>query len=451
MHPVPTIAEQAGALRAGASRSQDLIDTALARIAAPEGEGARAFTAVHADAARRAAAVSDTLLAAGQARSVLEGLPVSVKDLFDLQGETTLAGSVALKGEAPATRDAVAVQRLKAAGAVVVGRTNMTEFAFSGLGINPHYGTPLNPWDRASGRIPGGSSSGAAVSVSDGMAVAGLGSDTGGSLRIPAALCGLVGFKPTASRVSRVGALPLSTSLDTIGAIAPSVACSAAIDAILRGDDAPLPAAASLRGLRLMVPTTLALDGMDADVARCFERALSRLSAAGAVLTETPVPAFARLGTINAKGGLVAAEAWAWHRPHLAAHADRYDPRVRSRILRGKDMSAADYIDVLQARAAWIAEVEALMAAHDAAVMPTVPIVAPTVAATGATDEVYTATNLLILRNPTLINFLDGCAISLPCHAPDEAPVGLMLAAPRHHDRRLLGLALAAESALRFS
>ena len=137
-----------------------------------------------------------------------------------------------------------------------------------------------------------------------------------------------------------------------------------------------------MRGLRLMVPTTRVLDGLDADVARCFERALSRLSAAGALITETPVPAFARLGSINAKGGLVAAEAWAWHRPHLAAHADRYDPRVRSRILRGKDMSAADYIDVVQARAAWIAEVEALMAAHDAAVMPTVPIVAPTVAAT---------------------------------------------------------------------
>lgn len=449
MHSSHTIEDQASALRAGKTRAKDLVDAALERIAAPDGEGARAFTAVFTAEARRAAAVSDTLLGAGQARSPIEGLPVSVKDLFDLQGQTTLAGSVALQGQPPAAQDAAAVRRLKAAGAVIVGRTNMTEFAFSGLGINPHYGTPLNPWDRASGRIPGGSSSGAAVSVSDGMAVAGLGSDTGGSLRIPAALCGLVGFKPTASRVSSQGALPLSTSLDSIGAIAPSVACCAVIDAILSGDDVAVAAEASLRGLRLAVPGTLVLDGMDAHVAASFERALSHLSAAGVVLSDLPMPPFAQLGSINAKGGLVAAEAWAWHRPHLEGQADRYDPRVRSRILRGKDMSAADYIDVMQARTAWIAEVEALIAGQDAMVMPTVPVIAPTVAHTSASDDVYTTTNLLMLRNPTLINFLDGCAISLPCHRTGEAPVGLMLAAPRLHDHRLLAIALAVESALR--
>ncbi len=444
-----TLTQQADLLRVSQTTSQALIEQALMRIHAPGGEGTRTFTRINDDSARESARVSDVLIAAGQARSPIEGLPVSIKDLFDVKGETTLAGSVALQGQTAARADADAVRRLKAAGAVIVGRTNMTEFAFSGLGINPHHGTPLNPWDRATGRIPGGSSSGAAVSVADGMALAGLGSDTGGSLRIPAALCGLVGFKPTASRVSISGALPLSTSLDSIGAIAPSVACCAQIDAILSGDYAPMPAPAMLYGLRLIVPTTVALDGMDTNVARCFRAALTRLSAAGAVIQETAVPAFARLGSINAKGGLVAAEAWAWHRSFIAQFGNRYDPRVLSRILRGKDLSAVDYIEVLQARAAWIAEVQALMADYDAMVLPTVPVVAPSVAETEATDELYGSTNMLILRNPALINFLDGCAMSLPCHRPGEAPVGLMLAAPRLHDRRLVAICLAIEAALK--
>lgn len=448
MHPIVTLSHCTSALREGTTSSHELVDQALERIASPEGEGARVFTRVHAEAARQSAVVSDMLLAAGQARSGIEGLPISVKDLFDVAGDTTQAGSVVLQDHPAATTDAVAVQRLKAAGAVIVGRTNMTEFAFSGLGINPHFGTPLNPWDRATGRIPGGSSSGAAVSVSDGMALAGLGSDTGGSLRIPAALCGLVGFKPTASRVPTQGALPLSTSLDSIGAIAPSVACCAQLDAILSGEAPAVLRPASLKGLRLALPSTQVMDGVDAHVAHSFERALARLSALGAVVHEIAVPAFARLGSINAKGGLVAAEAWAWHRELLASGGARYDPRVSSRIQRGGAMSAADYIDVLQARAAWIAEVQTLVADHDALVMPTVPVIAPKLAETAASDEVYTQTNLLLLRNPTLINFLDGCAISLPCHRPGDAPVGLMLAAPRLHDQRLLSIGLAIETAL---
>jgi aspartyl-tRNA(Asn)/glutamyl-tRNA(Gln) amidotransferase subunit A len=449
MTPTVTISHCASALRKGATTSAALVEQALHRIAQPEGEGARAFNRVYTDAARQNAQVSDLLLTAGQARSEFEGLPISIKDLFDVAGETTLAGSVARDGCPAATADAVAVQRLKAAGAVIVGRTNMTEFAFSGLGINPHYGTPLNPWDRATGRIPGGSSSGAAVSVADGMALAGLGSDTGGSLRIPAALCGLVGFKPTASRVPTQGVLPLSTSLDSIGAIAPSVACCAQLDAILSGEWLRALHPALLKGLRLAVPTTVVMDGMDAMVASAFERALSRLSALGAVVQEMAFPAFERLATINAKGGLIAAEAWAWHRELLASAGDRYDPRVSSRIRRGEAMSAADYIDVLSARAAWTAQVRARMDDQDALVMPTVPVVAPPMAEIAASDEVYTRANLLMLRNPTLINFLDGCALSLPCHAEGDAPVGLMLAAGELHDQRLLSIGLAVESALR--
>lgn len=447
MHSMPTIAQQAAVLREGRGSSVALTEAALERIHAPAGEGVRVFTRVYADSARAAANASDVLRAAGLSRSGIDGLPISIKDLFDVAGETTMAGSVARQGEPVANEHAAVVKRLLGAGAVIIGRTNMTEFAYSGLGINPHYGTPLNAWDRDTGRIPGGSSAGAAVSVTDGMAVAGIGSDTGGSLRIPAALCGLVGFKPTARRVPTTGALPLSTNLDAIGPIASTVACCAHLDAILSGQDYSPPTPAMLRGLRLAVPATVALDGMDAHVAASFQAALTRLSAAGVLVHEIPIPAFAGLASINAKGGFIAAEAWAWHRDLIARAVDRYDPRVVSRILRGKDMSAADYLDVVHARTRWIAEVEASMAGFDALIMPTVPIVAPAIAEIAAKDDTYFRANAIMLRNPTLINFLDGCALSIPCHESGTAPVGLMVAGPAMSDPRILSIGLAIEAA----
>ncbi len=446
---VTAIADYATALREGRTTSLTLIEEALERIGNPSGEGQRTFVKVYAERARAAAQASDVLRSAGLSRSVLEGLPISIKDLFDVAGETTLAGSVARQGEPVAATDAEVVRRLQAAGAIVIGRTNMTEFAYSGLGLNPHYGTPLNPWGRGTGRIAGGSSSGAAISVADEMAVAGIGSDTGGSVRIPAALCGLTGFKPTARRVSMRGALPLSTYLDSVGPIAPTVACCAALDGVLSGEMMDIPSAFPLRGLRLLAPSTVVMDDMDASVAGAFCRALSALSAAGALVQEMPLPAFARMGGINAKGGFTAAEAWAYHRETVALSSDRYDPRVLSRILRGKDMSAADLLDLLQARPAWIAEVEAVVAGFDALVMPTVPLVAPGVAELVDSDEAYFRANGLMLRNPSLINFLDGCALSMPCHEPDCAPVGLMLAGPAMADRRILSVAGAVERCLR--
>ena len=273
---IPTLAELRMALDEGRATSLKLTDAALAHIADPDGEGVRVFTKVYSGQARTAAQASDLLRSAGLVRSAIDGLPISIKDLFDVAGETTMAGSVALADAPPATENAVIVQRLLAAGAVIVGRTNMTEFAYSGIGMNPHYGTPRNPWDRETGRIPGGSSSGAAVSVSDQMAVAAIGTDTGGSVRIPAALCGLTGFKPTARRVPLDGALPLATRLDSIGPIAASVRCCALLDAILSGDDRPLPAPARLRGMRLALPATIVQDGMDREVASAFQLALSR-------------------------------------------------------------------------------------------------------------------------------------------------------------------------------
>ncbi|WOP15444.1 amidase [Ottowia sp. SB7-C50] len=446
---LPTIAQLATDLSAGRTTSRALTEAALTRALDPAGEGARVFTRIDADRARAMAETSDALRAVGVVRSPLEGLPVSIKDLLDVAGQVTTAGSVVLKDAPAAERSAPVIERLVAAGAVIVGRTNMTEFAFSGLGLNPHYGTPRNPWDRVGGgRIPGGSSSGAAVSVTDGMAVVGIGSDTGGSVRIPSALCGLTGFKPTQRRVPTAGALPLSTSLDSIGPLAATVHCCAVVDAILAGQTAVAPPARNVRDARLAVPDTLVLNDLDDAVASAFERACARLSAAGARLQRIAVPEFTELGQLHARGTLAGAEAWAWHRPLLAERGNAYDPRVGLRLRGGEAMGAADYIDLLAARRRWIAQVEARIAGFDALLMPTVPIVAPRVDALRDSDPAYFAANGLILRNPTLINFLDGCALSLPCHAEGEPPVGLMLAGAGGQDAHVLALGRAVESLL---
>lgn len=442
-----TLAAHARNFANGAS-SRDLVEQSLARIAARDGEGSRTFLKVHADAARAAADYHDAMRRNGAAVSPLAGTPVSIKDLFDIAGDTTTAGSLVLRDSAPATRDAPAVARLRAHGFIPIGRTNMTEFAFSGLGINPHYGTPLNAYDRANARIPGGSSSGAAVSITDGMAAAGLGTDTGGSCRIPAALCGLVGFKPTASRVPLAGAVPLSTSLDSVGPIARSVACCATLDAVLAAEAAqPLPDF-PLAGLRLAVPSTLVFDGVDSDVARAFAAAQTKLSQAGARIDDIPLRELAELARINGKGGFAAAECYAFHRPFIESKAALYDPRVRSRILRGREQQAADYIDLMRARADFIGRVRAITMPYDALLLPTVPIVAPRLRDLDGEDA-YRDINLLLLRNPTIANFLDACSISLPCHTEGDAPVGLMLIGHHGGDRRLLAIAAAVETLFR--
>lgn len=446
---LPTLTALQAALDRGETTSVDLTRAALARITDPDGEGARTFTAVWTEQALAAARASDTLRAAGQARSPLEGLPVSIKDLFDVAGHVTRAGSRIREHADPAARHAEPVRRLARAGAVLVGHTNMTEFAFSGLGLNPHYGTPSSPWDRARRRIPGGSSSGAGVSVADGMAVAALGTDTGGSIRIPSAFCGLTGFKPTAARVPAAGAFPLATSLDSVGPLAASVTCCAILDGILAGDEARrLPAAPPPARLRLAVTDTLVLDGADDIVRGTFGTAVARLRAAGIAIDTLEIPEFQELAHINHKGGLVCAEAYAVHHDLLDGQIERYDPRVSSRILRGRDIDAADYIELHARRARWIAAVEARLQGYDALLLPTVPVIAPTIESLQASDEAYFAANGLILRNPTLINFLDGCALSLPCHAPGEAPVGLMVAGPAHADARILDAGLAIERIL---
>ncbi len=441
----PTLQALARALDAGETSSRSLVEACLERVADRGGEGQRVYVKLHAAAARGAADGLDQLRRANALPHPLAGIPISIKDLFDEAGQVTRAGSRVLADAPPAERDALAVTRLRAAGLVVLGRTNMTEFAYSGVGLNPHHGTPLNPWDRATGRIPGGSSSGAAVSVTDGLAHAALGTDTGGSCRIPAALCGIVGFKPTARRVPAEGVFPLSYSLDSVGPLARSVEDCALLDAILSGEPLAPPPSGDLAGQRLGVPQTLVLDDLDEAVAIAFERALERLSAAGARLVNLPLPALARLPEINAGGGLVAAEAHAIHRALLTRASELYDPRVRARILKGAAMKAADLVDVQRARAALGAEVATETAGLDALVLPTTPLVAPPLDALRPEAD-YTRINILMLRNPSVVNFLDGCAISVPCHRAEEAPVGLMLAAAGGRDRRLLALAAAVEA-----
>lgn len=441
------IDELAQALDAGTITSRALIEESLARIADPDGEGARTFIKVHADQARAMADAADILRKANRSPNRYCGIPIALKDLFDIAGEPTPAGSAVLANAADAKANAPVVARMLAAGFIPVGRVNMTEFAFSGLGINPHYGTPASPWDRASRRIPGGSSSGTAVAVADGMAAAGLGTDTGGSCRIPAAFCGIVGYKPTARRIPITGVLPLAPSLDSVGPLAPSVTCCAEIDAILAGEAPSAPAPAALNGLRLAVPENMVLDGMDATVGSAFERALSTLSAAGAHIVRTRFEAFDEVPGANAKGGFAASEAYAWHRRLLATQGSGYDPRIRVRIARGEHIAAADYIDLLNARARLVANFDRATAPYDCVVMPSVPIIAPRIA--DLDDErAYNSINMLILRNTALGNFFDRCAISIPCHQPGEAPVGLMLMGETMGDARLFSIAAGVERAL---
>jgi len=442
-----TIQDAADALETGRVTARELVEQSLARIADTAGEGRQVFITVYTEQARASADAMDTLRRAGRAPSRYAGIPISLKDLFDVAGEVTRAGSRALDDAAPAAAHAPVVARMLAAGFVPVGRSNMTEFAFSGLGINPHYGTPLSPWDRAAARIPGGSSSGAAVSVADGMALGGLGTDTGGSCRIPAALCGVTGYKPTARRVPIAGVLPLAPSLDSVGPLAPSVECCATLDAVLAGEPPARLTPASLAGLRLAVPRNAVLDGMDATVAASFERAVARLSEAGARIVPTKFSAFDATPAVNAKGGFASAEAFAWHRDLLAEKGAVYDPRIRVRIARGEAQSGTDYVELLAARRRLIAEFDRATCGFDALLMPTCPLVPPRVAELDD-DREYNRINLLLLRNTAFGNFFDRCAISLPCHRAGEAPVGLMLMGETMGDARLFAVAAAVEGAL---
>lgn len=428
----------------------DTSTTAVQRVAvAQDGAASPAaqhvFTQLYADAARASAQHCDVQARAGRSLGALHGVCITLKDNIDVVGESTMAGGVVCAGEAPALHDAPVVQRLRDAGAVILGKTNMSEFAFSGVGINPHHGTPANPADPAHARLPGGSSSGAAVSVALGLAEVGIGTDTGGSIRIPAALCGLVGFKATQARIPCTGVMELSRTLDTVGSITRSVRACLAVDAVLSQQPLPIDAA-NLRGLRFAVPQTLMMDDMDATVSQAFARTLRRIIEAGAQVVEIPFTALGDIAALSMPGGFSPIESYAAHHARLERGAHQIDHRVVARMMLGKGISAQDYLELHNRRHAWIAAAEQTLHGFDAMLCPTVPMVAPLTEPLLKDDEAFFKVNRLLLRNPSAINYMDGCAWSLPCHEAGELPVGLMVSSVAGQDAHLARVALALEN-----
>ncbi len=446
--PMKPLRDLAADLAEGRTTSAALTAECFDRIDDPDGEGARAFIRLFRDAAMDAAFASDRARSNGIVPSPLAGIPVTIKDLCDVRGYTTLAGSKALADRPPAAGDAPVVARLRAAGAVILGTTNMTEFAFGALGLNPHYDTPRNPWDRATGRIPGGSSSGAAVSVSDGMAAVALGSDTAGSVRMPAGFCGITGFKPTTGRIPIDGLVPLAATLDSVGPLGNSVQCCALVDAVFAGEKPEPVVPHPVEHATIAVPKTLVCDDLDEAVARAFESALSRLSDAGARIVEIAFAELDEIAPLNANGTLPIMEGHAWHREVLAEKGDLYDPIIVQRLRNGAAIPAHVYIDLLEARRDLIARADAATAAFDAVAMPTLPWVAPPIASIGNSADEWLAANARTLRNTFVGNILDRCAITMPCHEPGTGPVGLMLMGARGGDAALLRLAAGVEAAL---
>ena len=429
----------------GASACERL-EAALARIDDPAGEGARTCLTVYRAQAQAAAEAADARARHGISLGPLDGAIVSLKDLFDVAGEVTRAGSKVLAEEGkPATADAPVVQRLRAAGAVIIAKTNMSEFAFTGIGINPHYGTPGNPADRA--RVPGGSSSGAAVAAADGMCEIAIGSDTGGSCRIPAAICGVVGYKPSRQRIPTTGVFPLSPSLDSIGSLAKTVAACAMADAVMANETPSALEPASLSGLRVGVVQGMPLENLDDTVGKRFPEGLDRLEKTGVRLSNETLPLIDDMVRALSRSSLLVAEVYTIHRERLARRGADIDPIVRARVEKGRDIAAADYIELVQTRAALIRAMDARLAELDVLVMPTTATVAPRI------DEVadpksFMARNAILLRNPTIANFFDLCAISLPLPRAGGLPTGLMLVARNDHDHRLFQIAAAVERLL---
>ena len=428
--------------------ARDRLEQALARIADPAGEGKRACLTVYADAARAAADAADARAKAGKPLGPLDGAIVSIKDLYDVAGEVTRAGSRVLADEGlVATADAPVVKRLRAAGAVIVAKTNMSEFAFSGVGANPHFGTPGNPFDRT--RAPGGSTSGGAVAVADGMCEIAIGTDTGGSTRIPAALCGLVGWKPSKQRVPTDGAFPLSFTLDSIGPMAKSVAECALADAVMAGESradaragaACRPAARHLAGHAVRRHRCNGQRGLVGGgcAARPGRRALQRRDD----FAGRRHGAGQRQGRLRADRGLL---------PFIASGSSRAAPAsIRSSACASSAAAPcrpADYIEMAQTRRRLVQAMDARMAALDALVLPTTPIVAPKLAEVAASDE-FGRKNALLLRNTNPVNFFDLCAISLPLPRQDGLSTGLMLVGRNGQDRRLFNIAAAVEKCLK--
>jgi aspartyl-tRNA(Asn)/glutamyl-tRNA(Gln) amidotransferase subunit A len=435
----PSLTSLAARYRQGELDPADVVEAYLADLA--PGDVLRLVTA---DRARAQAAAASRRWRRGSLRGPLDGVPIVIKDLLDTAGDVTGAGSPALFGAAPAAADAPVAARLDAAGAVFLGKSTMTELAFSGLGLNPHTGTPGNAYDAA--RVPGGSSSGSAVAVARGLAVAAIGSDTGGSVRIPAAFNGLVGLKTTDGSIPTDGAVPLSTTLDTLGPIARDAADAWALwRAMAALPVAPLPVAE--RPGRFWAPPTVWCDGLDDGVSARFEGALAALRDAGHAIVLEPFDELVELDGLYARYGSFAAhEAWALHEALLEQHGNRMDARVVDRIRAVAARPASDYLRLGYARervrrAAW-----ARTTGFDALLAPTVRIAPPAIAPLERDDAAYVAANAQVLRNTTLGNLLGGPVATVPIGLDAEGlPVGLMVATAPGEDAAALAWAAAVE------
>lgn len=446
----PTIAELQHSYRTGQETVRNWLAVTASNIADSEGEGRRVFIRTMIQDCVQVAVDQDKVSKEGTKLKPLHGIIVSIKDLFDIEGQVTTSGSMVLAKEPPAHQDCEVVSQIREAGGVIIGRTNMTEFAYSGLGINPHYGTPLNPHERTQKRIPGGSTSGGAISVADGMADVAIGTDTGGSCRIPAAFCGLVGFKPSEGRYSKQGVLPLSKTMDSVGTIARSVDCCDRVDQVLSSDQIMVAAPQSLKDLKIGVLKNIVNDGAEAQVLKALTKVENILKSSGAILQDRTSAAADQAIAIEGQPKIVSHEAY--HQFKHLLETDRikeFDQRVCSRMLRGKNVTSDVYQGTLAKRQELIGQWHQEFSKDDVWIMPTVAVVAPLLDPLLASDELYFANNALVLRNTGLFNFLDGCAISLPCQQPGELPVGVMLVMPKGRDRKLLAVAKLIESALK--
>jgi aspartyl-tRNA(Asn)/glutamyl-tRNA(Gln) amidotransferase subunit A len=421
---------------------RDALEATLAGI----GDGAPVFTRLLFETARAEADAADRRREAGLSLSAIDGTIVSIKDLFDLAGETTWAGSQVLKGAAPAAQDAPAIARLRRAGAVLIGKTNMSEFAFSGVGLNGSFGTPGNALDAA--RIPGGSSSGAAVSVAEGSSELSVGTDTGGSCRIPAALNGITGMKPTHGSVPAEGCYPLAPSLDVIGPLAKDVDGCARLLSVLADRPFRLDSAQSPARLRLGVARGGFLAEAAPSVTAAYEAAIERIARLGMAVEPIDLDDIWQEMFAISPAPLVTVEAAAVHRELMARSPDAFDRRVAARIGIGMPAKATDYIIAMERRRGLIARLAAMLDGLDGFLAPTVPIEAPEIAALEADDEAFHAANRLLLRNAAFCNLFDLCSISLPMPLGAKRSGGLMLSAVAGQDERLLRAAALLEAPL---
>ena len=426
----------------------DLTEHFLARIKAEDPAGV-IYLKVTDGRARAEAEAARQRAEAGQRLGPLDGVPMSWKDLTDTAGIETTFGSALLRDNVP-ERDALLLQRATNAGMVCLGKTNLSEFAYSGLGINPTMGTPANAADKEVARVPGGSSSGAAVSVGNGLAPAGIGSDTGGSVRVPAAFNGLVGLKTTAGRLPLDGILALSPTLDTIGPLTRDVADANAIFAVLDGSAPYDLAGADLRGAKFLKPTDVVFADLDDTVAGAIGAALDALSNAGADIIEAPVPEFNEaIDIVTKHGNIISAEGYAiWHDLFEARNSEMYWA-IYSRFELAKKLTAIDAESAHIKRADLIKRYNQRVAGFAAVVLPTCPRVAPAIAPLQDDAKAYDEANLASLRNTRLGNLMETCGVTLPCQRPGELPVGLHLMCMGGRDGQSLRLAAAADQALR--